>query len=241
MPTVNLNDLHLTLASSRTVIAVTAAVVVLAGCKTNPVSGDRQSAGAAYGTSCVAGAALGAIVGAVIDRNKVKSPRERQTDLAKAAAAGCVIGLAATAVGRLMDDRQRAQHEAEMQKEARRRALEQQQYSTAVQRIESQPASTPQQRQARDAELQKARAAYQESLSRPVQVDIGNGGTSTIEVIAPASAPATGQAPAPAASGCTEYSVLTRTAAGQARQYETWCPNSSGQMVRTDVRDTPAG
>lgn len=212
--------------------------LAIAGCKTMPQADGSTSAGAAYGTSCLAGAAVGAALMAILDRNRNKPARERQSDLLKAAAGGCAIGLAATAIGRIMDDRQRAQHEAEMQKEARRRALEQQQYASTVQRLQTMPAATPQQRTVRDAELERARAAYQESLNRPVEANLGNGGVSTIQVQAPAP---TAAGPQPSAAGCMEYAVLVRTNAGQARQYETWCPNASGQMVRAEVRETPVG
>jgi hypothetical protein len=60
---------------------------------------------------------------------------KRKNDLAKAAVAGCVIGVTATAIGRVLNERQQAKHEEALQKEARRRALEQQQYEAAVQRF----------------------------------------------------------------------------------------------------------
>lgn len=220
--------------------AALAAALTLSACAGLPGQGEGGGIFSSYTSSCLTMGLVGAALQATLDRNKTKPVAERQADLAKAAAAGCALGLAATAVGKMMDARQRETHEAEMQKEARRRALEQQQYAATVQRLQTQPAATPQQRSARDAELARARAAYQESLSRPVEVNLGNGGTSTIQVQAPATA-APGAAPgaAPAAT-CTEYAVLVRTPAGQARQFETWCPNAGGQMVRTDVRPAPA-
>jgi len=231
--------------ATRTTCLIVASALSISGCTVslnNGANGERSAAGA-YATSCVTGALAGAVLGAVLEKasGKKASPSERRLTLAKAAAAGCAVGLAATAIGRIMDENQRARHEAEMQNEARRRALEQQQYAQATQRAEAMPAATAKQRTARDAELERARAAYQASLAKPTQVDLGNGGTSTIQVMPPA--PATAPSPAgtaPAAQpGCTDYAVLVKTSAGQARQYETWCPNAAGQLVRTDVRDAP--
>lgn len=220
-------------------VAVSLALV-LSGCKTMPTAAGESSAAADYATGCLAGALGGALLSTVLDKAKGRKPTpdEKRKALAKAAAGGCVVGLAATAIGKLMNQRQQAKHEEEMQKEARRRALEQQQYAAATQRAQNLPAATPAQRAARDAELERARVAYQTSINQPAQVDLGEGGQSTIQVVP--SAPAAPGTQAATPSGCTDYSVLVKTAAGQARQYETWCPNSTGQMVRTDVRSNAA-
>lgn len=222
--------------------AMTSLALVLSGCNTMPTSNDGSSTGASsYVASCLVGAAGGAALSAIYEKmtGKKSNPADVRKDLAKAAVAGCAIGLAATAIGKLMDQRQQAKHEEEMQKEARRRALEQQQYAAATQKAQALPAATAQQRAARDAELEKARAAYQTSINQPVKVDLGGGGTSTIQV-QPQLPAAGGATPLPAGqASCTDFSVLVNTASGQARQYETWCPNSAGQMVRTDVRATP--
>jgi hypothetical protein len=230
-------------ASARLASCVAAAALALTGCKTSPLS-SGDSAASQYATSCLTGAVAGAAIDMILQKTGVKKAttgKEQRSDLAKAALAGCALGLAATAIGRLMDERQQAKHEQAMQEEARRRALEQQQYASATQRAQTMPAATPQQRAARDAELAKARAAYQESLNRSTQVDLGNGGQSTIQVQPAPAARGVAAAPAGSDGACTEYSVLVRTAAGQARQFETWCPNAAGQMVRTDVREAPLG
>lgn len=223
-----------TLRTSALCLALSSAIAMTA-CKTMPTGDGQSSTLADYTTGCLAGAVGGAILKTLFDKlnGKTLSPEDRRKGLATAAAGGCVIGLVGTAISKVMNQRQMARHEEEMQNEARRRALEQQQYAAAAQRAQKLPAATPAQRAARDAELERTRVAYQTSISQPVKVDLGEGGSSTIQLIAP---PATGTPPAQA--GCTDYSVLVTTAAGQARQYETWCPNNAGQMVRTEVRST---
>lgn len=231
---------HLRQTRARCLCSLAAAALVVSGCNAT-MPGSSSSPASDYATSCLTGAVLGAIVIAAIDRASGKSSSEQKQRLAKAAAGGCVVGLAATAIGRVMDERQRARHEEEMTKEARRRALEQQQYTATTQRLQAMPASTNTQRAKRDAELERARAAYETSIAKPVKVDLGGGGTSTIQVQAPAAPAATGAAGTEGAAGsCTDYSVLVQTPTGRARQFETWCPNSSGQMVRTDAREAPA-
>ena len=221
--------------------------LVLSGCKTMPAAQDESSTENSYTNNCAAGAVGGAaiaLLGAVVSGKKLSAEEMLKTG-ARGAVVGCAIGLATTAIGKLMNKNQLSKHEEEMQKEAQRRALEQQQYTAATQRIQNLPANTPAQRTARDTELDKSRAAFQASLNQPAKVDIGDGGVSTIQVLS--STPTTGgNAATPPANqatgqtGCTDYSVFTKTAAGQARQYETWCPNSAGQMVRTGVRAAAA-
>ncbi|MCE2661168.1 MAG: hypothetical protein LW854_23560 [Rubrivivax sp.] len=227
--------------ATRVSCAALAATVSLVACKTSPQAGPTSSA-QQYISSCLTGALVGALIGTVIQKaaGKGGTTQERNADLAKAALGGCVVGVAATAIGRLMDERQQAKHEEAMQAEVRRRALEQQQFAMASQRAQTMPAATAQQRNARDAELERARAAYQASLNKPVQVDLGNGGTTVIQVQQPqpATPGTTTVAASPTGQGqCQTYSVLVRTPAGQARQFETWCPNASGQLARVDVRD----
>jgi hypothetical protein len=214
-------------------------LLLLSACNTMPTlqnigGGTGQpSAAAAYTQSCLTGAVLGAAVGAAADvlKNGGNAKAVNKNNLVKGAAAGCVIGLAVTAVGKLMDSRQQAKHEDAMQAEVRRRALEQQTYVASTQRAQALPASTPAQRKAKDASLEKARAQYEASIAAPVTVDLGNGGQSTIQVAQPTVAN-----PSRPAS-CQDYSVLVNTPAGRARQYETWCPDAQGKMVRAEVRD----
>jgi hypothetical protein len=220
--------------------------LALGACKTGP---DQQTATAML-TSCLGGALVGALVQDLLARatDGKLTTSERNGRLAKAAVAGCAVGVAATAIGRMMDRQQQAKHEEAMQAEVRRRAKEQQDYVAATQQIESKRATTPRDLRAKDAELERARAAYQASVNRPVTVDLGNGGLSTIQLQPASVTPGVGTgAPATASPGasstggtCQEYSVLVRTPTGQARQFETWCPNSTGQLVRTDARDSAA-
>jgi hypothetical protein len=207
-----------------------------------PAAQQESSNENSYANNCAVGAVGGAaiaILDAVVSGKNLSSEEMLKTG-AKGAAIGCAVGLATTAIGKLMNKNQLSKHEEEMQKEAQRRALEQQQYAAATQRIQNLPTNTPAQRTARDTELDKARAAFQASINQPANVDIGEGGVSTIQVLS--STPKTEGATKPPANqaagqnGCTDYSVFTKTTAGQARQYETWCPNSAGQMVRTGVR-----
>lgn len=220
----------MTLRPARPLIAAAcaAALLALAGCQTMPRGGDGERS---YFSSCLTGAAVTGVIAAGVEiyRQRGRSAQEalsaRKDRLIKAAAAGCAIGLAATAVGKLMDARQQSQHEEAMQRDAQQRALQQQQQASQEARIRAMPAGA-----ARDAELERARRDWQAAYTKPVVTDLG-GGTSTVQADAPRELPAAGQAAA-----CVEYSVLVRTAAGSAKQYETWCPNAQGQMVRAEVR-----
>jgi gas vesicle protein len=241
----------------RPTAAALAVVFTLTACKTLPTAqraapdGAPASATGELIHSCLTGAAVGAVVGAAVELFKARNSGQKNStvllgnknDLLKAAAAGCVINLAITAVGKLMDARQQAKHEEAMQAEARRRALEQQNYAATTPRVQAMPAATPAQRSARDASLERARAEYEASIARPVNVDLGNGGQSTIQVAAPAATPAAtptagGAAARPAT--CQDFSVLVTTPAGRAKQFETWCPNAQGRMVRTEAREATA-
>jgi len=220
-----------------TALALSAALALTA-CKTAPggAGGETNS----YVQSCLTGAlALGALdalylaaKGKKDGKSAGQAIKERSGHLMKAAAGGCAIGLAVTAVGKLMDDQQRARHEEAMQRDARRRALEQQQYAGTEKRLQAAPAATPAQRTARDAQLEKARSDWEANYSKPSTYDLGNGGSTTVQAEPPRDPAATGQ--------CVDYSVSVRTGAGTARQFETWCPDASGKMVRLEVRDKAA-
>lgn len=207
-----------------TIALCSAAALVLAACA-SPQGGEAR---AGWTESCVKGAAIGALVGVLASGGDQRKAKEY---LIRGVAGGCAVGLAATAVGKVMDARQQARHEEAMQREARRLALEQQNLAAIQARHEAMPAATAQQRAARDASLEKARADWQANYTRPVTVDLGDGGTSVIQPQAPKEAPKAGNAPA-----CFDQTVLVRTARGQAKQVETWCPNGSGQLVRAEAR-----
>lgn len=224
---------------SRSVATSVAIALLLSACKTMPSSEGRQTS---YAQSCVTGAMVGAAAGAIFESlkgNRNQPAKINTSMLAKAAAAGCVIGLASTAIGRVMDAQQQARHEEAMQRDARRRALEQQQYAAIERRHQAMPANTPAQQTARDASLERARNEWQANYNKPVVVDLGNGGTSTIqaEPPKPSTTPTAQGAPAGA---CVDYTVLVKTAAGTAKQLETWCPDSRGQMARVETRDAPS-
>lgn len=225
-------------------VPVLVASLVLAGCKTLPTqSADASGSGAQisdFATSCLKGAVLGAAADAAYriltggGKSASDALKGRSGELAKAAAAGCVISLAVTAIGKVMNERQQAKHEEAMQRDARRRSEEARLFASKEQRILAAPATTSAQQANRDAELAKARADYEAAMKRPNVVDLGENGSSIISVEAPKVATTN---PAGSAAGqCTEYSVFTKTATGQAKQYETWCPNSQGAMVRTEAR-----
>lgn len=226
------------------------AVMLLSTCKSTPTANNSAGAGSSsgnYDSSCFQGAVLGAAAVALADYLKNKGSGGKAViakDAAIGAAAGCVIGLASTAVGKMMDARQQQKHDEAIQAEAYRRAVEQQNYAATHQRVQAMPQATNAQRSARDYALQRARAQYEASLARPTTVDLGNGSQSLIQVdLAAAGAQGSGGA-APAATGrpasWQDHSVLVNTPAGRARQYETWCPDPQGKMVRMEVREAKA-
>lgn len=230
---------------SRLLITGLALSLLLAGCKSGTLPTAANDGGSkpqtSYAQSCATGALVGAAAGAFVELITKRNQPGKKVDsstLLKAAAAGCAIGLAATAIGRVMDANQQAKHEEAMQQDARRRALEQQQLAALERRHQAMPAATPAQRQARDASLERARDEWQNNYGKPVTVELGNGGTSTIQAQPPKAAPTA--APGAPASACVDYTVLVRTAAGSAKQLETWCPNDKGQMARVETRDAPA-
>lgn len=209
----------------RATLVLCASALALAGCAGGP--GALGGAGnSSYAQSCLTGAAVTGVLAAVLTKDK----KDRGRTIAASALGGCAIGLAVTAVARVMDQQQQAKHEEAMQREARRLALEQQKYAAAQARAESMPAATASQRQVRDANLEKARADYLAAYGKPVTVDIGGGGTSTITPQPPA------EAPKPNQLACYDQVVLVQTARGQAKQTETWCPNAQGQFARVEAR-----
>ncbi len=210
-------------------VHISGCALVLSGCAGGP--GALGGAGNnSYTQSCLTGALLGGVLAAVLSKDK----KPAGNTIAAAALGGCAIGLATTAIARVMDQNQQARHEEAMQREARRLALEQQKYAAAQSQAAAMPAATPAQRQARDASLEKARAEYQQSYSKPVTVDIG-GGTSTITPQPPKEEPKAGQL------ACFDQTVLVQTARGQAKQTETWCPNAQGQFARVEARGEKQG
>lgn len=199
--------------------------LVLSGCATG--GGALGGAGKSdYTTSCLIGGATVSAITALVTKDAKKT--------AWALAAGCAIGVGTTAIARVMDQNQQAKLEAAMQQDARRLAQEQQKYAAAQARAQSMPATTAAQVQTRDASLEKARAEYEQNFSKPVTVDIGGGGTSTITPQVPKDPPKQGQL------ACFDQVVLVQTARGQAKQSEKWCPNPQGQFVRAEVQPANA-
>lgn len=210
---------------SHLTVSIAGTALVLSGCAGGP--GAMGGAGNnSYAQSCVTGAVAVGILAAVVSRDK----SNMGATIAKAALGGCVIGLAVTAIAKVMDQNQQARHEEAMQREARRLAVEQQKFAAAQAQNAAMPAATPAQKQAKDANLEKARAEYQANYTKPVTVDIGAGGSSTITPQVPKDAPKQGQL------ACFDQTVLVQTARGQAKQTETWCPNAQGQFARVEAR-----
>eukprot|EP01036_Dinobryon_divergens_P039809 gene39809-52548_t len=221
----------------RATAAAVGAALTFSGClsTTGGTTGSNGNAAGDYAQSCLKGAALGGLAGAAANvirgissgKSASESLSGRGSDLLKAAAAGCVIGLAVTAIGKLMTAQQQAKHEQAMQREAKRRADEAARFGAQERQIQARTVRTPADIASRDAELAKARTAFQTSIAKPTTVDLGEGGQSTIlvtKVPAP-TAPATPGA-GPGAEQCSEWAVETSTSAGKAKQYELWCPNA---------------
>jgi len=231
---------------TRVTVLMAAAALTLSGCQNMPQSSGTGggSTAAQYVTSCLGGGLLGVMAGSILEKMGGKptaDSKKRSNDLAKAAVAGCVIGIAATAIGRVLNERQQAKHEEALQNEARRRALEQQQYEAAMQRTERMPERTASERKNRDAARERLRTEYETSLKKPVTVDLGEGASSTIVVQSPAPAPA-GGAPAQPQQGCRVFAQsVSKPPNGDVRQYDTFCPDASGQYVRVDSQPNPVG
>jgi hypothetical protein len=208
----------------RAIMAV--GLALLSGCQTIPKAGGDSSSPSLV-TSCLVGAGLGVLTTDAL--TNLLSGKKVSVDTAtKRMMAGCVIGVAVTAIGKILNDRQKATYENALQRDAQRRAKEQEQYAAARSRAESRPARTPQQVAQRDAELSKLQKEYEASLATPVVADLGEGGTANITTNAPIS---TGDL-----AGCQTKIVLATTAAGQARQEELWCPGAGGIMERKEAK-----
>lgn len=212
-------------------------LAVLAACQGGPGlgaagPGGSGGGGAGMATTCLKGAAVGAVGGLVYDaltgKKTTDSSRRRLESAGRGALAGCVVNLAVTAVGQMLQEGQRSRYEDALQRDARRRALEQEKYGQARARVQARPAATPQQVAARDAELARLQAEYEASMAKPVVADLGGGATATIE----------GQPPVTAGefAGCQTKTMLVSTPGGQARQQEMFCPNERGDLVRVDAR-----
>lgn len=224
---------------SQTLCVGLCAALALTGCQTtsNGGSGSKRS----YAQSCGEGAIWAA--GALFVYDLLKNGKSGRSvastgNLVKAAALGCTIGLAASAVGKLIDSQQQARAEEAMKRDAKRRAMELQQYAAIEQRYQAMPARTPQQQARRDEALENAREEWLRKYQSPVTVDLGQGATSTITPEPPPFQTQSGLAkPGATALACVDYTHLVQTPAGSAKQLETWCPDKSGQMVRVATSD----
>ena len=204
--------------------------LTLTACQTQP----RGAAGdSTVGTTCLKGASVGAIGGVLTDlitgKGNGRSTTDRLKQVATGMAVGCAVNLAVTAVGKLLTDpSQQGRYEEAMERDSRRRALEQEKYARAGMQIRARPVSTPQQAASRDAELVKLQKEYEASMAQPVVENLGGGATATIE----------GQAPTVGGefNGCQTKTVLVNTPAGQARQQEMHCPDATGVFRRVDAR-----
>ncbi|MCC7548818.1 MAG: hypothetical protein IT532_13715 [Burkholderiales bacterium] len=185
---------------------------------------------AGYVMSCATGAVAGGLVGAVVSGTGDKGK------LLAAAAAGCAIGLAATAVGKMLNARQREKHEESVQRTAKRQAKELEAYSQTERRYEQMPVPASDTEQAareqrRDEELAQIRRRYEE----PDTQDLGEGASSTVTPVFPAGVGESDQLT------CFDQNVMVETPTGRATQVQTMCrKKGTDEYVRAEVREGAA-
>lgn len=215
--------------SKGAIAIVVATAMSVSGCETvKEKLGDLGNVG--YMTSCATGAVVGGLVGVAVSGTKDKGK------LLAAAAAGCAIGLAATAVGKMLNARQRAKHEESVQRTAKRQARELEAYRQTQKQYEQAPAGGSSVEQAaREREREQALAEIRRRYEEPDVQDLGEGASSTVKPIFP------GASDDPQQLACFEQNVSVETPSGRATQVQTMCrKKDSDEYVRTEVREAAA-
>lgn len=208
---------------------VVAATLALSGCA-NVQQGMSGLGQQNMVLSCAEFAAGAGLVMEMIDKAK-KTPSTgaaHRNKLVKAAAVGCAIGMAATAVGRLLDARQQAQYEEAAQRTAKRQAQETANYTAITRRYDAMPAPrTPKEKDDREKRRQDELDKSKDRLTKPETVELAGGGTTTIT-------PGTPDTATPETQGCFTQTVLVSKPGGQAKQVDTMCPNGKGGFARVE-------
>lgn len=214
-----------------TAIIVIALAVPMGGCETLKKVGE-----AGYGVSCLAGAAVGAVAGFILVGKGAKSLQDRdvQKKVAAAAAAGCIIGLAATAVGKMLSANQQKEHEESVQRAAKRQAQELQNAANTRRTYQQQPTpGSEAEKKEREAKLAKEMEEIKKRYEAPDTQDLGEGAQSTVEPVYREPVPEDEQG-----KGCFQQRVRVKTPTGNASEVQTMCPKD-GKFVRVDVQKEP--
>jgi len=214
--------------SKGAIAGIVAVAMSVSGCETvKEKLGDIGNFG--YMTSCATGAVVGGLVGLAVSGTKDKGK------LLAAAAAGCAIGLAATAVGKMLNAKQREKHEESVQRTAKRQARELEAYRQTQEQYEQAPPSSGAEQAAREREREQALAEIKRRYEEPDVQDLGDGASSTVTPVFPEE---TGD---PQQLACFEQNVSVETPTGRATQVQTMCrKKDSDQYVRTEVREAAA-
>ncbi|WP_428504836.1 hypothetical protein [Roseateles sp.] len=215
-------------------IAAGALLVLTTGCQNMPGASSRSSSESTVSSavnSCLTGAFLAGVGDMIIDRisgKKVTNDAATTKKKMEVVVKGCVIGIAVTVIGKMLNSAQQQKYEEAMQRDAERRSKEQAAYETARRSVESRSTTNAKQAQAKDEELARLQREYEASMARPVTNDLGGGAT----VVTQGSPPiTTGDF-----AGCQRKTNLVTTPAGQARQEELHCPNETGKLVRVEAK-----
>jgi len=215
--------------SNATIVCVVAMALGVSGCETvKEKLGDIGDIG--YMTSCATGALVGGLVGALAWGTNDKGK------LLAAVAAGCAVGLAATAVGKKLNEQQRAKHEESVQRTAKRQARELEEYRQTQTEYERKPAAGSSAEQAaRERERDQALAEIRRRYEEPDVEDLGDGASSTVSPVFPK------DVQDPEQVACFEQNVSVETPTGRATQVQTMCrKKDSDEYVRAEVREAKA-
>lgn len=230
------------LSQNQNVIFFLIITLSLTACQAPQFGNGATEQSASYTWSCLAGATgVGALEWMRESMQLTKNgvvPKQQKSDakkLAQAAVAGCAIGLAATAVGKALDNNQQKRLEEEMARDAKRRANEQQHFAQFEQEQQTKISQTSkaEERQKRSTELASARTQFEEKQKQTQSFDVGGGATVTVTQL---DKPVT-----EIAQGCRQVAVSSNVPGkGQAKQYDTWCTNKNGEEVRVDSQAATA-
>ena len=164
------------------------------------------------------------------------SSKDHRDKLLKAAAVGCAIGVAATAVGRVLNARQQTAFEEAAQRNAKRQAQEGQNITAIETKYDKMaPARTTRETEDRERRRQDELTKARERYAKPETIDLGEGTTTTFAPANPqiVSNPADGP-------GCFRQAASRSGPSGQARQVDIWCPNDRGIPVRVESQEVNA-
>jgi len=209
---------------------------------------QSRSAAGAYAGACVGGALLGGIGGAVYEGIMQKGQLQRGGGLnnsmiksvAIGAGAGCAIGLGATAIGKLLNEREQQRQDEVFQKAAQVGAeqAERERLQVEERYRNMPPAATETNRIAREQAKQREIQTAQSTQSSPEAWKDGNTRGQAI-YIGPTKSPQTGEVIRTAGGkDCVTIKEIIMKDGVEASQETTACPASDGHWQRIEVQRT---